>query len=366
MHNQLAVALIILLLPLAGCDILGSDDEPQFADGVFVGNQGDFGTGNGSVSLYDPASNNASVVVDELESIVQSIEVRDGRLYVAANTGGRVDVFDASTRQRLGSVEGLVSPRYMAFSDDRLFVTNLYGAAESFAGGLVSVIDRETLLVEEEVAVGDNPEGIAVSGNRVYAANQEFGAGSTLSAIDLTTLEVVETIDVDCEGPRFLTADNDGDVFVFCTGRTIYDDSFNPVGETEGAIRVIDGATGAITERIAVDGRMMSEEFGQDAYFDAANDRIFALQRSIREVGEEAQFEVLVIDTRSNTVSSTIGPVEGNIGAVAFDDVEDVLYLSDVTGFTTSGTVRVFSLQGEQLRSSAVGVAPTSLAIFRR
>ncbi|MFW5972894.1 MAG: YncE family protein [Bacteroidota bacterium] len=346
-----------------GCDLLGTDDEAPFSQGVYIGNQGDFGTGNGSVSFYDPASNTATTVISDLESIVQSIELHGGRLYVAANTAGRVDVFDAASRDRIGTVEGLVSPRYMAFSNDRLFITNLYDASGTFSGGTVTVAGLDDLSLEREITVGNNPEGIAAAGSRIYVANQGFGEGQTLSVIDAETLEVVQTVDVACDGPRTVIADNEDDVFVFCTGRILYDDDWNVVGATDGAIVILEGSTGTVTDRIDVGGRMMAAAFGQDAFFDAENDRIYALRQS--ETAGSDRFDVLVLDTGSNEIIEIVGPFEAPIGAVAFDAIEGALYLSAVEGFTAAGSVRVYSPAGTLIRSFSAGVAPTSIRFYR-
>lgn len=350
--------LIVGLLVVAGCDIVDTREGEDAAEGrrALVGNQGDFVAGNGSVSRYEPARNASAVAIRDLESIVQSIEVYDGRLFVAANTGERIDVFGVQTEERLGTIEGLVSPRYMAFVGDRMFVTNLYGGPGVYHGGTVSVIDLDSYEVTEEIEVGDNPEGIAAVGNRLFVANQGFGSGSSVSVIDAGTMEVIETVDVECDGPRFVVPDDDGDVFVFCTGQVLYDDAYQEVGSTAGAIRVLDASSGAVTGRIDVEGRMMSAEFGQDAYYDATSRRIFALRNDA-----SGGFHVTVIDTRSNEVIDSIGPFEGQIGAVAYDPTEAVLYLGEIRGFTQSGRVGMYDLDGELVRRFTSGVAPTSI-----
>lgn len=353
---------IPLLLIVAGCDVVDSrEDDEVFAGQVLVGNQGDFVAGNGSITRYDPATGAASTALRDLESIVQSIDIHDGRLYVTANTGGRVDVFDAQTLSRIGSVEALVSPRYMAFSDEHLFVTNLYGAPGAFDGGSVAVVDLESLEVEHEVEVGDNPEGIVRVGSRLFVANSGFGSGRTVSVIDIPTMSVSHTLDVDCDGPRSLIADPEGDVFVFCTGQTLYDEQWEEVGATDGAIRVIDSASLSIKHRISVEGRMMSAEFGQDAFLDEENGRIFALRRNSDET-----YSALVINTTSDSVVEVLGPFDGRIGAIAFDAVEDLLYIGRIDGFTRSGGVTLYDLDGEPSRSFATGVAPTSIRITTR
>ena len=349
------LVLSAFLLTWTGCDLLSSsDDDPAIPAGVVVGNQGEFGAGDGSVTVYDPASNTSSTAVSNLESIVQSVEVIGNQLYVVANTGGRVDVYDVESFERIGMIEGLVSPRYIASAGGRLFITNLYESSMSYSGGHVTVVDPESLEALDEIAVGDNPDGIAAVGGRVFVANSAFGAGNTVSVIDAATADA-RPVEVDCDGPRWAEADADGDVFIFCTGQVIYDDSWNAIGSTDGAVIVLSGTSGEVVGRIDVDGRIGASEFGQDAYFDAVSERIFVLRSA------DDHFMVDVIDTRSNTISSSIGPFEGQIGAVAFDSSADELYLARINGFTNNGSVGIYNLDGELIRSFSTGIAPTSI-----
>src|SRR5690625_5358420 len=156
------LVLSAFLLTWTGCDLLStSDDDPAVPAGVVVGNQGEFSAGDGSITVYNPASNTSSTAVSNLESIVQSVEIIGDQLFVVANTGGRVDVYDVDSFERIGMVEGLVSPRYIASAGGRLFITNLYESSTSYSGGSVTVVDHKSLEAPDEIAVGDNQIGRA-------------------------------------------------------------------------------------------------------------------------------------------------------------------------------------------------------------
>ncbi|HYE58897.1 MAG TPA: hypothetical protein VD948_10335, partial [Rhodothermales bacterium] len=135
MHRYLP---LLFLLVLSACDNAG--DEQTRGD-VLVANQGNFSDANGSITRYDPEGGTASTPVSGLGTVIQSLYVDGGTLYVASNTAGRVDVFDTATLQRTGQITGLVSPRYMVRVGTKLYVTNLYADAQTFTGGSVSVVD---------------------------------------------------------------------------------------------------------------------------------------------------------------------------------------------------------------------------------
>jgi DNA-binding beta-propeller fold protein YncE len=349
------VAVLIFIL-FSGCDVIS--DPPIDEDArLFVGNQGNFSSGNGSVSAIHLETWRVSTPIQDLESIVQSLLIHDERLFVMSNTGQRLDAFDAASTQRLGHAAGLISPRYAAVSGEHVFVTNLFADAESYSGGVVSVVNLQSLQRTGSIEVGDHPEGIAAQAGRVFVANHGFGFGSTLSVIDPATLQVVETLDAQCEGPRYVTAGADDDLFVTCTGATMYNDDFEVIGATNGTVVRWDARNRSVAARVELDGQVMASDFGQDAYFDRETNRLFVIEdaRTVRILNGTTLAEV-----------GAFGPLSGDpIGAVTFDSEVARIYLARVAGFTTSGSVTVHRLDGSLERTLQVGIAPTSLQIMR-
>ena len=353
-HNLLRLLLAMpALLLLAGCDTTEADGpSPQ---GVIVANQGNFGDANGSISVFDPVSGALDAgAVTSIGTIIQSVLLHEQSLFVMSNTGGRIDVFDAESFERTAQIPEVVSPRYMVADGHTGYVSSLYGAEGTFSGGLVTVVDLDGHTKVAEIPVGDNPEGLALVGTRLYVANHGFGAGTSVSVIDVAAWEVIETIDVQCDGPRFVETDLHGDVFVFCTGRTVYDEDFNPIGETDGAVRVLDGETGAILKHISVDGRIGTAGPGQDAFLAPTVQVAFVVKD---------ERSLLVFDTESHDLEEEIGPFSGPaLSAVAYDDQSGRLYLGRSRGFTQAGEVSIHDRSGTELDRFTAGVAPAFIA----
>ncbi|MDX1741223.1 MAG: hypothetical protein R3178_08025, partial [Rhodothermales bacterium] len=117
---------VLLSFAMAGCDSSDPIDDTTPDTIVVVANQGNFGDGNGSITQYDPASGAVVTILSQPNSIIQSLSVRDGLLYVAMNTGDRIDVVDAG-RGLIGQIVDVMSPRYIDWIDsDRLLVSNLF------------------------------------------------------------------------------------------------------------------------------------------------------------------------------------------------------------------------------------------------
>lgn len=354
-RHGMIIGLAAILIMISGCDTV-NDDESAAAKGVFVASQGNFSDANGSAHVYDPELGSTSTYVDDALSTLQSATIADDRIYFVANSGARIDAYSLETSQIVGQITGLTSPRYMAVGENRLaYVTNLFKS--NFTGGTVDVVDLASNTVTASIDVGNNPEGIAVSGGLVYVANNGFGSGQTLSVIDPSTNLVVETIDVGCDGPRMLFRDKEDEVWVVCTGKTEYDSEFNVIGQTNGQIVLVDGPTSSVIDRIQLSGQVSTAGPGQDAHYSEGEQELHVVL--------EGQ-QVLRFNTGANVLAEDLGTFAGDpIGAVAYDSESDRLYLGRVPGFVTSGYVTVHDRAGDQLESFPAGIAPTYIVFDR-
>ncbi|QXD17199.1 T9SS type A sorting domain-containing protein [Rhodocaloribacter litoris] len=235
----------------------------------------------------------------------------------------------------------------------KAYVTNLV-----FGGpGTVTVLDLATHTVTGTITVGDSPEGLAVLGDRAYVANSGFGASTTVSILDTGTDTVVETRDVGCDGPRFVVVDQEEEVWVFCTGKTVYNDDFTQIIEqTNGEVVVYDGASGGEVARFPLEVQIGGGSLGQDVHYDPITDRVFAL----------AGTTVLVFDTRANAAAGSI-PLAGDVpaGGLAYDGAARRFYVGRVPGFVENGFVTIHDDTGAEVGRFEAGVAPAAVALYQ-
>ena len=341
---SLVVLTTALALTVFGCDLVGSDEDESsvVTEGVYVANQGNFGDGNGSVSLYSPDTDDVtSEAISGLNSIVQSIALRDNRLYLVANSGGRLDVFDAADQAQQGQLDGLSGPRYLAFANDETaFLTD-----QSFQGtSSVDVIDVSdpSPEVATSIEVPGTPEGVTVADNRAYATLGGFSDTTLVAVLDADERSLTETIDVGC-APRYAVADRQDEVFVLCSDTA--------------EVVVLDGPTGDELSRLSLPDPASTLGPGQPAFFAASAEELYVVV---------SQDRLTRINTATNEVASTIGPLNGApIGAVGYDAVREELYVGHVPGFTERGTVTIHERTGSQTGSFQAGIAPTYID-FRR
>lgn len=336
---------------LTGCDLTGSNSNGCSinGNGVVFANQGNFSDNNGSVGFYATALDVVTCPsIGDLNSIVQSISVQEDKLYVTANSAGRLDVFGLPNTSRTGELSGLVGPRYITFPDDETaFLTDQQPFSSSDPDSVRAInFDDSSPEITSSVAVSGTVEGITNTGDRVYAALGAFGINSTVAILNADDATLETEIDIGCAS-RFVLADDEDEVFALCNNATT------------GEAVVLDGTTEKT--RISLpDSVETAGSFGQDAYYASDAEELYVVI---------AKEKVVRINTATNQKEATITPSgNGPIGAVGYDPVEKRLYIGradQANPFTAQGTIFIHDRAGNQLGSFKGGIAPDYID-FRR
>ena len=357
---------------LTGCDLVGSDDNESTLQttGVIVGNGGNFGDQNGSLTVYDPATGQTREAAT-FGAFLQAMRLDGDSLYVVTNTftGGRINVFDAATVTRTHQVDAPSTPRaFTPVTDDKAYVTNTRFGAGAASDEFVAAYDRSTGQFQGvRSLVGAVPADVAVAGDRAYVANYGAGgAGTTLSVIDVASNQDTDTIELGCDGPNELFVDAQDEIIVVCQGKTVYNDDFTEIIEqTNGQILFVDGESGAVVERIALDQQVGSANGTQAAHHAPESEELHVLG---------GLNEVLRFNTATNTAGGTV-PIPQNEAlagpsAVAYDGATQQLYVArlasgptDGPDFRAAGSVVVLNRDGSVVTTFTVGPAPSHIVL---
>ena len=140
--------------------------------------------------------------VKELGDVGNDIQIYGSQLWLVINCSNKVEICRSSDAVKIGKVN-VPNCRYVAFSDGYAYVSSYVGpvsGGKDMPQGEVYKIDTLTLQVVDKVAVGYQPEELAVVDGKLYVANSGGymvpDYDTTLSVIDLETFKEDCKIDV--------------------------------------------------------------------------------------------------------------------------------------------------------------------------
>lgn len=191
----------------------------------FVLNEGVMGQNNATITFVDQDSN--KTVKDlfsetngrKLGDTGQDLIIYGSKIYACVNGSNIIEVLDRKTLKSIAQIKpekGQGSPRNVVSNGGKVYV--------SMYDGYVAKIDTASLKIEESVKVGPNPEELVITNGYLYVANSDglgwetnYENGKSVSKIDLKSFKETKKIAVGLN-PTSLKADEDGNLFVVCTG----------------------------------------------------------------------------------------------------------------------------------------------------
>lgn len=250
---------LLLIIPILFAGIIScskEDNKPRdtgFLHGLYIVNEGNFNSNNGSISYYCSDSgklvNKLFQTINQraLGDIVQSFGVADDKGFIVVNNSQKVEVVDMETFLTIGTITGIDYPRYfLKVTDSKGYLTN--GSFD----GTVFVIDLGTLLITKEISVGNGPENLIQLGNKVFVANSGgWTNDNSISVIDIDSDIVTDTVEVG-DNPVDLVADMNGYVWILCKGKVIYDQNWNIIDETDSEIYVINSENRSVEKSFVI------------------------------------------------------------------------------------------------------------------
>jgi DNA-binding beta-propeller fold protein YncE len=215
--------ILLLVIPLAtlSClkvsDPINIDVENSFlsGQGAFVVNEGNFRGGNGSLSFfsYDSARlyNNVFMFVNKrpLGDIPYSMTIYGSRAYLVVNNSGKIEVADRYTLISIATINGLISPRYLAaINDVKAYVTSLYSDS-------VAIVNLETNAITGYIDLGCSSESIITYQSLAFVAN--WVGGNKVFVINTMNDSLIDSIEVGTE-PESMVMDINNYLWVLCNG----------------------------------------------------------------------------------------------------------------------------------------------------
>lgn len=345
---------VFVIFAVVSCD---SEDDTQprdpgeYADGVFVLNEGSMGNANASVSFIPAAgdtvqgnlyknTNDDKVVGDVLMDMVSV----DTLSFLVLNNSQSLMVVNNKNFEHVTEIsEGISSPRYAVAHNDMIYVSQWGNDGE------IVVVDPKQLEVVNSIEVDAGPEGLAIVNDELWVANSGgYGQNNTVSVIDLTQETVKETLEVN-DGPKSLVEDANGDVWVVCAGYTEYDpETYEVVSSTPAALHKFDPASYEETESFAPDeevygkpGKIALSADKESIYFNGQG--IWKMDVDAAELPAETFADV-------SPYGMSVDPDNGDV------------YFGIAPSFEEAGYVEVYDANGNEVATyeENIGIGPNN------
>lgn len=345
---KLLLSAILILYFSASC----SKESPkgEYEDGVYVINEGT--SNNGSVSFYNYGSDEVFNDVFQsknkrpLGTFVQSIKLHQDNAYIIVNGSNKVEVVDRYTMQEKGTIENVSSPRYMEAKGNKGYVS-------CWKDNSIKVIDLDSKAVSKSITVASGPEKMLIKNDLLYVTNSGgYSYDSIVSVIDLNTEEVIKSIQTG-DKPIDLVEDNSGYIWVLCAGKTVYswEPPYDLLEESPSKIVKIDPETNnAVLEISLFDNQhpesMETDSDGSYLYFGGG----YFFQGIYK----------LDVSLEKPTATKIVNKI---IYGFNIDRQTNVIFAGFSPDFSKSGTLKRYSLIGEELGSYTVGVGPNGTAL---
>ncbi|MFD1079534.1 YncE family protein, partial [Longispora fulva] len=190
--------LLVLGAFLASCSSEEIIKEPApdgaYADGFFVLNEGNFLSGNASVSFIENSGEvshsifkNANSGAD-LGDTATDLQFYEDYAFIVVNVSNKIEVVDRYTFESVATIDnGLANPRKISFSNGTAYVTN-WGDASDPGDDFITVFDAETFQQSQIVPVAEGPENMLVENSRLFIVHLGgWGFNNIITVINTAT-----------------------------------------------------------------------------------------------------------------------------------------------------------------------------------
>lgn len=327
--------------------------EDLAVDGSFLAlyflNSGSMGHNNASLYKYDVETGEVTPDYFKAQNgrglgdTAQDMIVYGDKMYIAVYGESTIEITDLQAKS-IKQIKTDGQPRALISDGGKVYAT--------YYNGYVARLDTASLEMEATVAVGRNPEQMAVSNGKLYVANSggmdyntEVGYDHTVSVVDLASFTETRKVEV-VINPTRLQADESGHVYVVSMGN--YADVLN-------TLQVIDTRTDAVTpltacpnatEMAYADGKLYTYYSQYDANWNTTN-------------------TFISYDTNTGAVEEWIKDGTTIAKPYGLCSAGGNVYVSE-SDFTSTGSIYGFDAAGRLILSAEAGLNPMKVVLAQK
>lgn len=348
MKKTILLTATVLLFTIVSCkDDNNPVDSPSGGSesSVVIISEGLFSQNNSSITYYNledkSVSNDVYSAANDnakLGDTANDLVIVGNKGYISVDQSYKIEVINFNTFESIGMIDlnNYGEPRNLCLIDSTAGYVTTYN-------DVVVQFDPKTLQIIGTVKVGLKPEGIVDLGSNLFVANSGWGAGTTVSVIDISTFKVIKEITVKIN-PQ--TVIEDGiNVYVISTG--------SYTGDGYGMITEISPSSLSVTDTLSIAKNPGKAAVGNDNQLLVINgDGLVQVQTGDLEIINETLIQGMSVNSLFGTIYS-----------VAFDEEDDLIYLGNPKDFAQNGDVAIYDLSGTEKGRFDTGINPGTIVI---
>lgn len=351
MKNKIQTAIyMVLVLFSISCkkDNNKVEDLPLIStSGVFIVNEGAFGSGNSSVSYLNFATNTMYNHIFEntnnypLGDLAQSMHIHQNKAYLIVNNSQKIEVVDAATFTSQATITGFSGPRYMVAKSGKAYVSDWFADE-------IKIVDLNSNMITGTIGTGSGPEQMLLAGNFLFVANVGgWGSDSTVTVINTNTESVIATIQVGIN-PNSIRMDANGSIWVLCGGSTGPDYIGGTADDISGSLWRINPVNYNVEQQF----QMNSFDHPSKLQISGNGSELFYLNGMDGYNGK-----IMKMNITSSSLPTIPGTSKEFYG-IGIDPVSGAVLGGYAPGFSQNGYVYRFTPAFTQIDSMEVGIAP--------
>ncbi|SFC82909.1 hypothetical protein SAMN05421780_110121 [Flexibacter flexilis DSM 6793] len=315
----------------------------RYQTGVWITNEGNFLSGDGSVSFFHTDSNRIENEVfnavngRHLGDVVQSMTLTDaGKGYIVVNNSKKIEVINALTGVSEGVIQGFASPRYMVTVGQKAYVSDLYADK-------IWVVNLDNLQIIKNIPVSGWTEKLALVNGKVYVASRRTDfdtrtGGNLILEINPNTDTVTDSLSIG-KGSGELVADAQNRLWTFSLKN----------GNTAPALLCLKTQPLQLLSQTSLAS-------------DAAPTVLTIKDNSLYFLGKNGVYKT---NTQNIAVQDFISQKKYLFYGLGVSPTDGKIYVSDAIDYQQQGYVFRYSPEGAKLDSFRVGKIPSSFTFTR-
>ncbi len=346
--NLLLVGLIALSI-LQSCKkkTTTTDTLGKYEEGVYVVNEGNFGQGNASLSFVDKdletIENDVFYKVNNvhLGDQAQSVAFVDEKVYLVVTGSNKIEVADKKDLKRKATIAtDLENPRYAQEIPGNRAIVSCWGDPTDATDDYLAVVNAINDVVYTKIPVELGPEKLCQTEAYLFVAHKgAWGTNHIVSVVDLTSFNVIKTIDVG-DRPNSMVL-NDDNLWVLSSGEPDWTGN-----ETGGKLTKIDLSDLSIVNTIDFPTTSHPDHLSEDD-----DDLYYNIGNSIYKIGNNT----------TTLPSSSFLEYDG-IGIYNMEINDGLLFVTDAKDYQQEGNVVIYDITNKnKIKTFTAGIIPGDL-----